>query len=262
MKIKLFIILFTQIWFNHMAPQTSLAICILSWKDTKTLTRTLNSYKKNGLLDYADEKIIFFNEIRKQDKKLAQKFNLEILGSAQNLGIAKPFLVLAQKAKSELLLLLEDDWKLVEKKEFINSHLTLIKNLFDKNQVDVVRLRHRKSPGQPLHSRWLKGQELKQPHHLLNCIHWHQSPEKIFSQYLTKINDTPGFFITKAPYANFTNNPCIYKRKWYIKTIKNFVEKNAFTLEKEVSKWWRHQDFVVGQGHGLFTHIRPYHKWN
>jgi hypothetical protein len=45
-----------------------LTLCVLSWKSHKTLNNTLSSYKKNGLLELSNQRLIFFQEINEEDK--------------------------------------------------------------------------------------------------------------------------------------------------------------------------------------------------
>lgn len=259
--VLLFFILFIGI---IQAETPTLTIGILSWKDPKTLEKTLRSYKKNGLLEYADEKLVFFNEISHQDRDIAQRYGFKILGSKKNLGIAKGFLSLIQAASSDCILLLEDDWLLIEDIDGVQIQLDEIKQLLLAEKVHCVRLRHRKKPGKPLYSQWLKGQEHKGFTHLLNCIHWHKFPEKIFPQYITKMDTNSPLYLTSSKYGNYTNNPCIYALEWYKRTVVPIMEEimNNSNLEDVLTDWWSKQYFKVVQGRGLFMHGRPVHNWN
>ena len=53
-----------------------LSIGILSWNSNKVLENTLQSYKKNGLLNLSDDITVYFQEISEEDKKLAEKYGL------------------------------------------------------------------------------------------------------------------------------------------------------------------------------------------
>ena len=52
----------------------NLSIGMLSYKHQKTLTNTLNSYKRNGLLDFCKNTTIFFQAITEEDKAVADSF--------------------------------------------------------------------------------------------------------------------------------------------------------------------------------------------
>ena len=237
----------------------NLSIGILSWKTHSILINTLESYRKLGLLDIIPDIKILFQEICDEDKRIANDFNIKYIGLSYNIGIGKGFLTLAENAEYENVLLLENDWVLIENQ--INTILRL-KNgikLLDNNNINVIRYRHREHPGHPLFTfNPYKDNELNiydaeidaiSPH-LLDCIHWVADPDQKFSDKITKIDD---YFITTSKWANWTNNPCMYKTSFYLSHIPNFAG-NGIDLEGKIGKWWNRQNFYVAQGSGLFTH--------
>ena len=242
----------------------TLALCMLSWKDPQTLLQTLKSYDDNGLLAYANQKIIFFNEISAEDVQIAQKYNFKIIGDAQNRGIAHAFNVLANTATADLFLFLEDDWTLIENQHEMKLQLDAAKKLLMECIVDVVRLRHRRNPGYPLYTSWFKNHELEKGFaHLLDCIHWIEHPEEKFPAYIQKLSNGPLLYITTAKNGNHTNNPSIYRREWLLETIIPKLilgTQQPHDLEKELITWWSQQNFIIAQGNGLFTHSRPYKR--
>ena len=72
--------------------------------------------------------------------------------------------------------------------------------------------------------------------------------------YIGKDPNT-GLYYAKSKYANQTNNPCIYNKEFYIKTISPFSGEGN-ELEGKIDGWWQEQDFTVAHGEGLFTHYR------
>src|SRR3989304_934872 len=134
--------IFTLLILTHLlasSKNTTLAICMLSWKDPQTLTKTLESYGHHGLLKYADEKIIFCNEISLEDIQIAHKYNFKILGDPCNIGIAHAFTKLIYAATTDLVLFLEDDWLLIENEKQMHLQLDAAKKLLMEETVVVVR---------------------------------------------------------------------------------------------------------------------------
>ena len=122
---------------------------MLAWKSGQTLVNTLYSYHLNGLLEMVNDITIFFQETSEEDKTIAHHFGVDYIESNTNIGIGKAFIELAKNAKTDRILFLEHDWKLIEDKETtynrLSSGLELINNGFN-----LVKYRHRKTPGVPL----------------------------------------------------------------------------------------------------------------
>ena len=239
-------------------PKLDLSIGILSWHSTTTLRNTLESYKKNGLLDLTDDITIFFQETVEEDFVIANDYGIKVLASVYNMGIGRANLELAKRAKYRDLLLLEHDWELVEDKE--TTYRRLLQGLsWLGNNIHFVRYRHRKQPGYPLFTQPVyQGNELehydpeiglKAPH-LLDCIHWIEKPEEMFPDKIYKWKDWYG---SKSRWGNWTNNPGMFRTNFYIETVKDFVG-DGIQLEGNISKWWARQDFNVVHGEGLFKH--------
>lgn len=233
-----------------------LTLCILSWKSHKTLNNTLSSYKKNGLLELSNQRLIFFQEISEEDKTIATGYDLDFLGSKNNIGIGKAFSELVNNAKSDYILLLENDWELVEDisnvYKIISDSISFLKN----DIADVVRLRHRKNYGHPLWSKTaFEGNELNGLTHILESIHWIEDPHLRFPDYIKKIKGEPDWFRSFSKNASFSNSPSLYKKTWFMQNLFNFFyESNNLWLEIDIREWWQNQNFKVVMGPGLFKH--------
>jgi len=247
--------------FNNMSKSNKLNIGlgILSWNDPEKLKRTLASYKYSGLLNMVLEKKIYFQEVDEKDIEIARKYGLEVYGSKENIGIGKGFLELASSFESDHILLLENDWVSLRGEEFIYDHLSKAIGLLN-NGIDCVRMRHKNIYGYPHYSvTRYKGNELdyyddwiKLSHpHLIDVVHWIEDPE---SRFKGKIEKNEDFFVASSRYANWTNNPCIYKREFYIDVVRDFVGR-GIDLEENISYWWARSDFRVAQGDGIFCHL-------
>lgn len=240
-------------------PKLPISVGILSWHSDHSLKNTLESYKRNGLFDVVSDVTILFQEVRSQDRYLANQFNIPYIGLDKNVGIGKAFVTLCEQADHPYVLLLEDDWELstniVKVKESLSSALKMIEH-----GTDVVRLRSRKNPGYPLYSQEpYYGKELEHydptinliSPHLFESIHWIENPEEKFPNM---ISTEKGHYITTSRWSNWTNNPCLYKKRFYIDTVNNFINNEGLLLEPEISYWWARQNYKIAWADGLFTH--------
>lgn len=235
-----------------------ISIGMLAWKSGQTLVNTLYSYHLNGLLEMVNDITIFFQETSEEDKTIAHHFGVDYIESNTNIGIGKAFIKLAKNAKTDRILFLEHDWKLIEDKETtynrLSSGLELINNGFN-----LVKYRHRKTPGVPLFSqRPYQGNELNHydsemdlvSPHLLESIHWVDNPEVDFSEQITKQGE---YFTTTSRWGNWSNNPGLFDTQFYIDTVEPFAG-GGIDLEGKIGGWWARQDYKVAHGEGLFKH--------
>lgn len=233
-----------------------ISIGILSWRSGQVLVDTLTTYYNNGLFDMVDDITILFQEFNEQDYQISKHFGLNVIGMNSNIGIGRAFIKLTENAKEEYVLVLEHDWNLIEDAETTYNRLKRSYQAIEMG-MDVVRLRHRKNPGNPHFSFKHKGKELTYyddeigctSPHLLDSVHWCE-PDVEFSEYIKKSED---MFWTTSRYGNWTNNPCLYRKQFYLDTVKPFAGE-GIALEGNISKWWAQQQFKVGHNEGLFMH--------
>jgi hypothetical protein len=233
-----------------------ISIGILAWNSGQVLVDTLSTYHQNGLFDMVSDTTVLFQEFSEQDYQIAKHFGLDFIGLTQNVGIGKAFIKLTENAESENVLILEHDWNLIENKETTYQRLESGLELLG-GSVDVVRYRHREQPGNPHFSFRHKGKELTYyddeigctSPHLLDSLHW-CDPKKEFSEYIGQFGE---YFLTSSRYGNWTNNPCMYKKQFYLDTVKPFAGE-GIGLEGNISKWWAQQNYSVAHGEGLFKH--------
>jgi hypothetical protein len=239
-------------------PLLPLSIGILAWKSGRTLIRTLESYKSNGLFNLTSDIYVLFQEASPEDYEIAKRFNIKGIFLPDNIGLGQGFARLAENARFEYMLMLEHDWKLIESADTTYARLDEGINLL-KQGFDCVRYRHRKKFGYPhmavQHFRkkdpdyfddWI----LLPGPHVLEAVHWRKYPEK---DWPDKIQKEKNYFITTSRYGCFTNNPCIYKKEFYIKNVTPYAGE-GYSNEQNISFWWARQDFKIAQGEGLFQH--------
>lgn len=229
-----------------------MTIAILSYKSHNTLIQTLHSYQYWNLPHYDNDRVIFFQEISDEDKKIAKKYGYIAIGSKENMGIAEGYKRLVEFSTGEFFLFLENDWRLLENPA---ASLTDARFLISTGQADIVRLRHRKTPGWPLWTKQFEGNEMQRPTHLLDCVHWQDTPASLFPDY---INLTTSYnrvwYTATSKNANWTNNPHLARTAFIRENVIPHLGNND--LEKNIQPWWEQQDFKVAQGDGLFTHDR------
>jgi hypothetical protein len=235
-----------------------IGVGILAWKSGQTLVDTLVTYHESGLLNVVGSTVILFQEFSEEDKLIAEHFNIEYIPLHDNIGIGYGFVRLAQYINQPYFLTLEHDWKLIENVLITYNRLQSGIQLIQ-NGADAVRYRHRTNPGYPHFSFRHQGNELTYydeeigctSPHLLDAIHWTEHPDEKFAPHIQKEND---YYVTTSRYGNWTNNPCMYRTKFYIDTVTPFMG-DKIALEGNISKWWAQQTFKVAHGEGLFTHI-------
>lgn len=221
-----------------------MTLALLSWGAHRTLINTLESYKTFGIS--AQEKIIFFQEITKDDRRIADKYGYTAIGSQSNIGIAQAYRKLVEAATEDTFLFLENDWVALESGEAINR----AQELLYEGSADVVRLRHRRFPGSPLWTLQFQGNEYSRPSHLLDSVHWQEHPDEVFPE----IKKSGEFYITDARYANWTNNPTMFRTQW----LRSFDRFGSRDIEVDLQPWWEKQSGIIVAQHetGIFTHKR------
>lgn len=223
-----------------------MTLAVLSWASHQTLRNTLESYRRFGLDQLDEDKVIFFQEMTNEDKAIAKEYGYECFGSPDNIGIAEAYKALVAYASGDLFLFLENDWELIEDpKEQMYDAADMLRNGY----LDVARFRHRQNPGAPLWSRQYEGKESVAPQFLLDSVFWDEHPEKFFV-----ITFEDGWYRTTAEFANWTNNPTMFRTEWLRDVI---VPRMEDDVEKPIQSWWQQQTTIsVGQSEGLFTHNR------
>jgi hypothetical protein len=233
-----------------------ISIGILSWHSGQVLVDTLTTYHNNGLFDIANDVTILFQEATMQDVEIARHFGLDFMALQSNIGIGKGFIRLTENAQSDYSLVLEHDWNLIEDRETTYNTLKRSISAIEMG-MDVVRLRHRTNPGNPHFSFRYRGKELTYyddeigctSPHLLDSLHWCE-PDVEFGDFIKKSED---MFWTTSRYGNWTNNPCLYKKQFYLDIVGPFAGE-GIALEGNISKWWAQQNYKVGHNEGLFMH--------
>jgi hypothetical protein len=233
-----------------------ISIGILSWHSGQVLVDTLTTYHQNGLLNMVNDVTILFQEFNEQDYQIAKHFGLDFIGLTNNVGIGNAFIKLTENAQTDNVLILEHDWNLIED-ELITGHRLISGLQLLDNGYDAIRYRHREQPGHPHFSFQYQGRELDYydkeiectSPHLLDSVHW-CDPSINFPEHIQKDGE---YFTTTSRWGNWTNNPTLYKKQFYLDTVGPFAG-DGISLEGNISKWWAQQTYKVAHGEGLFKH--------
>jgi len=229
--------------------KNSLCIASLSWKKPNIYRRTLETYKSGGLLDYADEKLVFFNEFTQNDIQVANDYGISAIGSENNIGIGAALKALAMHSKSRYILFLENDFTLVENLDAVKNQLNLCKALIHSGRTHAIKLRSRLNPGEPLYSRGLI-----QKDRYLSMVHW-SDLNKLPTEVKSFDHRGNRYWQSTAENSNYTNNPSMYDRIWFLNKIAPFCNRGGIALEGDIQKTWATwNDVIVTQTEGLFCH--------
>ncbi len=272
---------------NEKTPdtKTTLGLGILSWRGYASLRAALATYRDAGFFDLFDEVLLFLPQTEAEGIAVATEFGIPYAGSTENLGILGGNQALASAMKSDVILMVENDYMLRETLESARAQLQRALTAITDHQADIVRFRHRHLPGElwqmwktdrywprpdaPILSR-IKAAMLrtvrptKAARLLGNTIFTHDDAAHDFPHAVQKRNGVD--FFTSSRHINWANNAYMVRRDWFLHTIipgalaqKTTRLVNGFpTIETELNcRWWREQDFTVAIADpGLFEHRR------
>ena len=242
---------------NKLSTRPTVGLGILSYDRPNVLDQTLKSYKEKGFLDFFDEKIILLQENLPETRKVAEKYNLKIYSTENNIGIGPGNNFLINKLNTEYIIICQDDFNLTKnnyKKQIINA----IK-LIDNGHINCCRLRNLQNPGIPCYGakRYIKPSGDLGKTHTSECLYYNfiSNPDNMYPDVFNNYNTANKMWILDSAYSNYTENPCLYKRNWYIKNICKFNKLDGRKAENNVQSFWEKQKFKIGMGEGIFTHI-------
>ena len=252
-----------------------ITIGYLSWKRHDVFKQTLTSHTNNGLYEIIPPKnrLIYFQEISKIDIAIAKQFECNYIGSPENIGILNAFIQLVEKCETEYFIFSENDWYLVENKDTTRKILEDSIKLLN-NNIDIVKLRHRKLYGEPLYSKPTNINEWNYNDcpYKLESLSWIENPSIIYNN-MNEYNYNYKWYSVTLEHQRWSNNIFICKTK-YIKDvilplIKININCNKYTgLEdilinynnylgknKEIDDIiTKYSKLVLAAGEGLFMH--------
>ncbi|MEQ8655807.1 MAG: hypothetical protein RIC24_00685 [Hyphomicrobiales bacterium] len=264
---------------------SALGLGVLSWKAPETLAVTLQSHRDGGLPDLFDEQLVLLQESDETSRGVVDRFGYHAHNIDDNKGILGGFDALAATMASEVILITENDFPLVEQSEVVSAQIKRAFELIEEDEADIVLLRSRDKPGSPFdigdkYPRYFPGTDATLRAQLAGLARRTLRPGKarrLRARSTCIAHDAPkiapfaiadlgaGFHLTNSQFLPWTNNPFMVRRSFFIDTLLAFAKAaptkrrvNGFkNLEIELNcEWWRKSQFRIVHAPGLFTHGR------
>ncbi len=262
----------------------SIGFGILSWRGYASLNGALETYRDAQLFSLFDRTLLFLPQMEEAGIDIADRFDLDYAGAPNNLGILGGFKALAQTLETDVLVLAENDYMLVEPREEVMRQLSVARRHIEAGTAHVWRLRHRWLPGQTWHidkaekfwpkpdasaqqrrnAQWLR---MLRPIKARRLIGWNvfldEAADERFPEYIRRTQE--GDLLVSSRCLPWANNIFMIRRDFFLNTIIPAAEaaqggrliNGHPTIETELNRgWWRKQNYWIGVGKGLFTHGR------
>ena len=275
-----------------------MSIVVLFHNEYDSMKTALNSWIEKGLIDYVDEILFFLNGVPSEaaftegipdyaSRIPEPKRRLYV--SKENLPLGLAITKMVEMASHEYILLLEKDWELIEPQEVMRSRLVDSKVIVGSGVAHLVRHRHRHNPGVPLHALIMhQGREesiIRQQKNLLCYVHhWQKDPPNMFpgNGIMRRCGgpqnnvDEEDVYCSSSEYCQWTNNPGVFKKQWFMDEIgheyrkqyeielKQHGKSSPFLDFEYYTNWrsyaWSDKNFTVAVGTGLFRHAETEHQ--
>lgn len=241
---------------------------ILCWKSPKTIKNTLESYKRGNLFN-AVNVCIYFQERDDASDALAAEYGIKtVMGTKDNAGISSAMIEMVKATTTPYFIFAECDFELAqgENEQTVSSILSDCMKLIREKNVQLVKLRHKGRPGEPIASVGGLKKDHKFPQDYwwkLETLYLLDSPESMFPNSF-KIVDKPEYngkwYITTFKDNTWSNNIFIADTKWMKDVIVPALEKSTIQNKfKGVESTLAHgilNEYIIAGGDGLFTHNR------
>ena len=252
-----------------------ITLAILCWKAFKTMRNTLDSYKKNGLFELV-KPVIYFQERTPECDAIAAEYGItDIMGTQENTGILQAFIDLINHTTTTYFMFAECDFELVHPKEKTSLVLDECIRLLTEKNVDLVKLRDRKNPGEPLGSRQFvpatNANIQTAPidpnfQWKLESLHFLDKPEKTFPGVfdIVSFSQDP-WYICDDKHNIWSNNIFIAKVSWLKEKVLSILAKRPVNKNGKNDEKFSKMEIILGNelkgnryaaGHGLFKHNR------
>lgn len=215
-----------------------LALIVVTWMAPLSLRNSLETWRKNGLLDLVDEKMMFINSPQPVDYELAKEFDLDVYTTEERNGniMAGPALsYLVGNSSADYVLFMEKDFALTADIVTTARELYLGMHMLTRG-VDVWRLRGTTDypaegmpdccapatpPTCPYHSSWKSGGYFSDHQNWL-LAYCQPNPVEAANGRLvqcTKEPAAPDSYCFGSGDTNWSNNPLLMSTKWYKERI-------------------------------------------
>jgi hypothetical protein len=229
----------------------------------------LTSYKKNGLLDLV-KPVLYVQERAPQNDALAERYKIKnVLGGPTNTGIIGAMIEMIQATTTPYFIFAECDFELVNDATTTKKILTEAIRLMKEKDIQLVRLRDKKQPGEPLGSRAFA----QVPDEALPTYTFDPSfpykievvmfpgdiqPDKAFPGLFERIDYETPWYKTTSEHAPWSNNIFIAKTDFLKEKLIPLLEANRDMPSTSMEEYLIQHltGYNVAAGNGLFKHNR------
>lgn len=260
----------------------TIAIAAITWAAPKSLANAMETWQTNGLLDIADEKMLFINSspTAEEDHAIAQKYDFDVYTTQEHNGniMAGPSLAyLVGNSTSDYILLMEKDFVLSAKRDVVMREMyTAVQHLA--RGVDCYRLRGKtdhpaegmpdccspaEPPNCPYNSGWRSAGDFSAH---MNWLFVYCDPNVLENSngrlaMCTSEPDAPTSYCYTSAETNWSNNPVLFPRKWFMEKMLDVAfmdwERNNMFEFNAMLAWlaWKPPARVCSSLQGIFTHF-------
>jgi len=265
---------------------SGLSLVALVYREFDSFNNAVRSWNSSGLLDYADETILWMNAKQEGDdpiEDVANEFGLRVIGSPTNLGIGAAIAKLVLEAKGPYVIFLEKDWEVVEPRKSVIQQLEYAKRLLSSqvngSRADAVKLRSKRNAGYPnidpalcippeydeqelnewSQFRWfeeLNDHQWWLPHLFCNLVHYRADAD-LLRIYPNRVWRCGAALCFDSAQCGWTNNPIIFNKHWFLDTlykISQYSEDPTFEGGTYYTHEWIDPHWVIAQTEGFFMH--------
>jgi hypothetical protein len=226
---------------------------VLTWRSPRTLARTLASYRRHGLDDLLDQRLVLVQERGGEEARIARSFGWSPIVEEANIGIGAAYARLIEMTTSEYFLFLECDWRIVRDPR---EQLAASTSLLGTNGIEVVRLRSVERPGFPLGMLRFQNREDLHPEWLIECIFYEPEPWRVFPGVIAeRVENGVPFAVASSAHASWTNNPHLVRTAFIQPLVRSWQDQLG-NLETSIDAVWADLPVAVAHAPGLFTHSR------
>lgn len=240
---------------NILEKKITIGVGILTMGQPQNLDNILKSYYKYKLFNEVDQIVIMLQCNIQEEKEIVKKYNIPYIYTNENIGIGPANNLIVDKLNTDYIIILQNDFELISN-DFINEIHNPIQ-MMEKEEIDCYRLRNMSNPGYPAYG--CRNININLTH--LCCLFYYdyyfskevQQNDKItyLNSFITKSNSK---YILSSKNACYTENPCIFKKSFYLKYLYSLSNINYKKSERNIQQLWEKLPFKVGIGKGLFTH--------
>eukprot|EP00667_Euglena_gracilis_P014228 EG_transcript_14727 len=238
-----------------------------------TLRHALRSWHSHRLLQMAQQRLFWLQGVNASVDAELRASGFETFGGS-NVNIAMAVENLMEHATTELILILEKDWVLVESALEAFEQLQTGVQLLQSGKANVVRYRSHYQYGYPMWMFSIIGERNEQTfakkypqmmQYFCNCFHWYTMAEmqKKYPNIFSFCGANSTVICVDSSRCNWTNNPALFKAAFWRQHLSPIAHtcgpaqaNRCFedTLDTK-PETWKAKHLTVAFTEGLFKHV-------